>query len=58
MSYTQSKMFRQSRDILETLAVKAVCPCLYYDLVDNLDITTDGELLGVIEGSFACEVCS
>lgn len=43
------------RELLETAAVGAVCACLYYDLVDYLDITSDDELLAVIERISTCD---
>lgn len=45
------------REVLEEAALQAVCACRYYDLVDNLDITTNGELLNIIEGQHGCNNC-
>lgn len=45
------------RESLEEAALQAVCACRYYDLADNLDITTNGELLDIIEGHDGCHEC-
>lgn len=45
------------RELLEKRAVDAICACQYYDLADNMDCTTDGELLDIIEGRYTCEMC-
>ncbi|MBN9397927.1 hypothetical protein J0I05_01820 [Candidatus Saccharibacteria bacterium] len=45
------------REILESLAIDAVCACLYYDLQDTLEETPDKELLAIINRTEPCEVC-
>lgn len=37
-----------NREDLEAIAKKTVSSELYYDLCDNLDVTTDDELLDII----------
>jgi len=45
------------REVLEPAALEAVCPSLYYDLADNLEITSDVELLEIIEEDCLCGEC-
>ena len=45
------------REFLEEAALQAVCACRYYDLADNLDVATNGELLDIIEGRDLCQEC-
>ena len=45
------------RETLEAEALKAVCACLYYDLADYLDSTTDEELLAIIQHKVKCDIC-
>jgi hypothetical protein len=40
---------RYSREELEALALEVVDVCLYYDLVDTIQETTDEELIDIIE---------
>ena len=55
-----SKLSRRSigRLSLETAALKAVCACQYYDLADNLSITSSLELLHIINNKYDCPSCS
>ena len=41
----------------EAESLKAVCACLYYDLADNLDSTTDAELRAIIDHKVKCDNC-
>ncbi len=50
-------MVATDRSALEAAALEAICPCQYYELADNLEITTDSELLEIIEGKQPCENC-
>lgn len=36
------------RELLEQEALEKICACWYYDLVDNIEITSDNELLAII----------
>ena len=45
------------RETLESEALKAVCACLYYDLADYLEITSDDELRAIIEHKVKCDIC-
>ncbi len=45
------------RETLEALALESVCACRYYDLADYLEITTNAELLDIIEGRRRCRKC-
>jgi len=45
------------RELLEEAALLAVCACRYYDLADSLEVTTNGELLDIIEGRRHCRNC-
>jgi len=45
------------RETLEEAALLAVCACRYYDLADDLEVTTNGELLDIIEGRNRCHSC-
>lgn len=42
---------------LEKMASEAICPCWFYDLVDNIETTSNTELLEIIEGNFYCSLC-
>ncbi len=44
------------RDTLERVALETVSPDNYYDLADNLDITTDEELRQIIAANGVAEV--
>jgi len=46
------------REVLEEAALQAICACRYYDLADNLDITTNAELLDIIEDRHTCHDCA
>jgi len=45
------------RESLEMLALESICACRYYDLADYLDITTNAELLAIIDGEDRCPNC-
>jgi redox-regulated HSP33 family molecular chaperone len=45
------------RETLEAEALKEVCACLYYDLADYLDSTSDDELRAIIEHKVKCDIC-
>ena len=45
------------RGLLEAQATEQVCACLAYELADNLDITTDQELIDIINHNYDCEMC-
>jgi hypothetical protein len=42
---------------LEKAALKEVCACQYYDLADNLSITSSLELIYIINGNYDCALC-
>lgn len=42
------------RDLMERLALDRVCACLYYDLADNMETTSDEELLVIIWEMHMC----
>jgi hypothetical protein len=42
---------------LEKAALKAVCACQYYDLADNLSVTSSLELVHIINGNYGCALC-
>lgn len=47
-----------TREELERVALMAVCTCDYYDLIDNIDITTDEELWQIIDDrDVECKHC-
>ena len=54
-----SKLSRRSigRLSLEKAALKAVCACQYYDLADNLSITSSLELMHIINNNYDCAMC-
>jgi hypothetical protein len=54
-----SKLSRRSigRLSLEKAALKAVCACQYYDLADNLSVTSSVELVHIINGNYDCALC-
>lgn len=43
-----------SREELERIALMAVCACDYYELVDNLDSTTEEELWRIVDNRDDC----
>ena len=43
---------------LEKAALKEVCACQYYDLADNLSITSSLELIHIINNKLDCANCS
>ena len=43
--------------MLEKMASEAICSCLYYDLMDNMDNTPTNELIEIIQGNFNCSIC-
>lgn len=47
----------EDRETLEQAALAAICACLYYELADNLEITTDEELREIIGGAYTCDCC-
>ncbi len=42
---------------LETAALKEVCACQYYDLADNMSITSSLQLLHIINHNYDCALC-
>lgn len=47
-----------TREELERVALMAVCACDYYELVDNIEITTEEELWQIIDNrDSGCENC-
>lgn len=47
-----------TREELERVALMAVCACDYYELVDNIDITTEEELWQIVDNrDNGCENC-
>ena len=54
-----SKLSKQSigRLLLEKAALKEVCACQYYDLADNLGITSSLELIHIINHNYDCALC-
>lgn len=45
----------QDRETLEAEALKEVCACMYYDLLDGIGETSDAELQDIIEHKVACD---
>lgn len=45
------------RELLESAALKEVCACLYYELQDWMTITSDQELIDIINHNYDCETC-
>jgi hypothetical protein len=45
------------RLLLEKAALKEVCACQYYDLADNLAVTSSVELVYIINGNYDCALC-
>jgi len=45
------------RGVLEKTALKAVCECQYYDLLDCLRETSISELIDIIFGNYDCAMC-
>ena len=52
-----TKSYPLDRELLEAKATKEVYACLAYELADNLDITTDQELIDIINHNYECEMC-
>ena len=52
-----TKSYPLDRELLEAKASEEVCACLAYELADNLDITTDQELIDIINRNYDCEMC-
>ena len=52
-----TKSYPLDRELLEAKASEEVCACLAYELADNLDITTDQELIDIISHNYDCEMC-
>lgn len=49
----------RERELLETAALLAICPCLYYDLADCMDEMPDDDLVEIVNGKYSvCEGCS
>ena len=49
----------RERELLETAALLAICPCLYYDLADCMDTMPDDDLVEIVNGEFnVCGECS
>ena len=46
------------RECLEQLALIRVCACMYYDLADSIDSTSDQELLDFINHEYFCDICN
>lgn len=42
------------RESLERTAQDSVCAFQLYDLMDNIEVTTDDELLNIIDGTYDC----
>ena len=42
---------------LEKAALKEVCACQYYDLADNLAVTSSVELVHIINHHYDCASC-
>jgi redox-regulated HSP33 family molecular chaperone len=53
-----NKITRLYRQMLEQQALKQVCACLYYDLADCLNETSDQELIDIINHHYDCDSCS
>jgi redox-regulated HSP33 family molecular chaperone len=47
----------RDRDALEREALKAVCPCSYYDLADTVQETPDEDLMAIVTKAVPCELC-
>jgi len=45
------------RLLLEKAALKEVCACRYYELADDLEITSSVELANIINGNYDCALC-
>jgi len=49
----------RKRELLETAALLAICPCLYYDLADYMDSMPDDDLVEIVNGKYdVCGECS
>lgn len=48
----------RERELLETAALLAICPCLYYDLADCLNEMPDDDLIDIVNGKYnSCDGC-
>ena len=45
------------REVLEQMAMEAICVCYYYDLADALDAIPDHDLWDIINVNVPCELC-
>ena len=52
-----TKSYPLDRELLEAKASEEICACLAYELADNLNITTDQELIDIINHNYECEMC-
>ena len=52
-----TKSYPLDHELLEAKATEEVCACLAYEIGDNLDITTDQELIDIINHNYECEMC-
>lgn len=49
----------RERELLETAALLAICPCLYYDLADCIGEMPDDDLVEIVNGKYSvCGGCS
>jgi hypothetical protein len=55
---TLASEYPHDRELLEALALDEVCACLYYELCDYLEITSDLELIRIIKNHHHCFTCS
>lgn len=55
---TLASEYPHDRELLEALVLDEVCACLYYDLCDYLEITSDLELIRIIKSHYHCLNCS
>ena len=51
-----TKTYPLDLELLEAKASEEVCACLAYVLADNLDVTTDQELIDIINHSYEDEM--
>ena len=51
-----TKSYPLGRELLEAKATKEICACLAYELADSLDITTDQELIDIINHNYECKM--
>ena len=52
-----TKSYPLDHGLLEAKATEEVWACLAYGLADNLDTTTDQELIDIINHNYDCEMC-